>query len=69
MLPCSSLAILSASSINSVPNPLDRQHLRKKGTYGVPDVGTWLDRGHVQEQLSHKHGAREQCCILLLRYE
>ena len=65
MLPCSSLAIRSASSINSVPKPYQTIQSRKSQRYkkgkARPDVGTWSDHGHAQVQLCHTHEALVQC--------
>lgn len=82
MLPCSSLAIRSASSISNVPKPYmkkgahltsafcsmkqRRSEIKTKKKRHRPDVGIWLDRAHAQALQFHTHAARVRCYTLLL---
>lgn len=68
MLPCSSRAIRSASSINNVPKPLNKcqsfiNHF--VNLYSLPDAGTSLDHVHEPERQSRRRATPSQYYILL----
>ena len=67
MLPCSSLAIRSASSINSVPNPcriaISLNVDEQKG--GLPGAGILWGLAHEQGLLFHTHAVHARYYNLL----